>query len=179
MVLSARIKAGVSQVASGPAAAIIMGDRSSLTRAQLQDLRRSNLAHLLAISGLHVALLTGVVFGFFRRLCLLNTNAFLHFSAKKIAAGLAILIGLYYLLISGAAVSTQRAFIMVSIVMLGVFFDRRALSLHSIALAALVILAWRPEDVSSAGFQMSFAATIALVTVFQRTPASTGFSRWR
>ena len=179
MALSARIKAGVSQVASGPAAAIITGDRSSLTRAQLQDLRRSNLAHLLAISGLHVALLTGVVFGFFRRLCLLNTNAFLHFNAKKIAAGLAILIGLYYLLISGAAVSTQRAFIMVSIVMLGVFFDRRALSLHSIALAALVILAWRPEDVSSAGFQMSFAATIALVTVFQRIPALPRFSRLR
>ena len=121
MALSARIKAGVSQVASGPAAAIITGDRSSLTRAQLQDLRRSNLAHLLAISGLHVALLTGLVFGFFRRLCLLNTNAFLHFSAKKIAAGLAILVGLYYLLISGATVSTQRAFIMVSIVMLGCF----------------------------------------------------------
>ena len=179
MALSARIKAGVSEAASGPAAAIITGDRSSLTRAQLQDLRRSNLAHLLAISGLHVALLTGVVFGFFRRLCLLNANAFLHFNAKKIAAGFAILIGFYYLMISGAAVSTQRAFIMVSIVMLGVFFDRRALSLHSVALAALVILAWRPEDVSSAGFQMSFAATIALVTVFQRIPALPGFSRWR
>ena len=179
MALSARIKAGVSEAASGPAAAIITGDRSSLTRAQLRDLRRSNLAHLLAISGLHVALLTGVVFGFFRRLCLLNANAFLHLNAKKIAAGFAILIGFYYVMISGAAVSTQRAFIMVSIVMLGVFFDRRALSLHSVALAALVILAWRPEDVSSAGFQMSFAATIALVTVFQRIPALPRFSRWR
>tara|TARA_E500000081_G_scaffold50666_1_gene53768 strand:+ start:1543 stop:2886 length:1344 start_codon:yes stop_codon:yes gene_type:complete len=176
MALSARIKAGVSEAASGPAAAIITGDRSSLTRAQLQDLRRSNLAHLLAISGLHVALLTGVVFGVFRRLCLLNANAFLHFNAKKIAAGFAILIGFYYVMISGAAVSTQRAFIMVSIVMLGVFFDRRALSLHSVALAALVILAWRPEDLSSAGFQMSFAATIALVTVFQRIPTLPGFS---
>ncbi len=179
MALSARIKAGISKAASGPAAAIITGDRSSLTRAQLQDLRRSNLAHLLAISGLHVALLTGVVFGFFRRLCLLNANAFLHFNAKKIAACFAILIGFYYLMISGAAVSTQRAFIMVSIVMLGVFFDRRALSLHSVALAALVILAWRPEDVSSAGFQMSFAATIALVSVFQRIPALPRFSRLR
>ncbi|MGB1358053.1 MAG: ComEC/Rec2 family competence protein, partial [Paracoccaceae bacterium] len=179
MALSARIKAGVSEAASGPAAAIITGDRSSLTRAQLRDLRRSNLAHLLAISGLHVALLTGVVFGFFRRLCLLNANALLHFNAKKIAAGFAILIGFYYVMISGAAVSTQRAFIMVSIVMLGVFFDRRALSLHSVALAALVILAWRPEDVSSAGFQMSFAATIALVSVFQRIPALPRFSRLR
>ena len=82
-------------------------------------------------------------------------------------------------MISGTAVSTQRAFIMVLIVMLGVFFDRRALSLRSASLAALVILAWRPEDVSSAGFQMSFAATIALVTVFQRIPALPGFSRWR
>ncbi len=179
MALSARIKAGVSEAASGPAAAIITGDRSSLTRAQLRDLRRSNLAHLLAISGLHVALLTGVVFGFFRRLCLLNANAFWHFNAKKIAAGFAILIGFYYVMISGAAVSTQRAFIMVSIVMLGVFFDRRALSLHSVALAALVILVWRPEDVSSAGFQMSFAATIALVTVFQRIPTLPRFSRLR
>ena len=120
-----------------------------------------------------------MVFGVFRRLCLWNANAFLHFNAKKIAAGCAILIGFYYVMISGAAVSTQRAFIMVSIVMLGVFFDRRALSLHSVALAALVILAWRPEDVSSEGFQMSFAATIALVTVFQRIPALPGFSRWR
>ena len=82
-------------------------------------------------------------------------------------------------MISGTAVSTQRAFIMVLIVMLVVFFDRRALSLRSASLAALVILAWRPEDVSSAGFQMSFAATIALVTVFQRIPALPGFSRWR
>ena len=95
------------------------------------------------------------------------------------ATSMQVWIGFYYVMISGEAVSTQRAFIMVSIVMLGVFFDRRALSLHSIALAALVILAWRPEDVSSAGFQMSFAATIALVTVFQRTPALPGFSRWR
>ena len=60
----------------------------------LQDLRRSNLAHFLAILGLHVALLTGVVFGVYRRLCLLNENAFLHFNAKKIAAGFAILMGL-------------------------------------------------------------------------------------
>ena len=65
MALSARIKAGVSEAASGPAAAIITGDRSSLTRAQLRDLRRSNLAHLLAISGLHVALLTGWCLGSF------------------------------------------------------------------------------------------------------------------
>ena len=109
----------------------------------------------------------------------MNTNAFLHFYSKKKAASSAILIGLYYLLIPGAAVSTQCALIMVSIVMPGMFFGRRTLSLNSIALAAFVILASRPENVSSAGFQMSFAATIALFTVFQPTTALLWFSRWR
>ena len=61
----------------------------------------------------------------------------------------------------------------------GGFFGRRTLSLNSIALAAFVILASRPENVSSAGFQMSFAATIALFTVFQPTTALLWFSRWR
>ena len=75
MALSARIKAGVSDAASGTAAVINTGDSSSPTRAQLQDLRRSNLAHLQAISGSHMALLTGLVFGFFAYVYLMQMPA--------------------------------------------------------------------------------------------------------
>ncbi len=98
------------------AAAIITGDRSQIDPDVMQVLRDSNLAHLLAISGLHMGLLTGVVFAFFRlvlsfvRVTKINTNA------KKIAAVLALFIGLCYLALSGANVATQRAFIMVSVV---------------------------------------------------------------
>ncbi|HSF92131.1 MAG TPA: ComEC/Rec2 family competence protein, partial [Paracoccaceae bacterium] len=128
------------------------------------DLRASNLAHLLAISGLHMGLLTGFVFGLLR---LILVPLALWFPVKKWAAVAALLAGLGYLTLSGATVATQRAFIMTAVVFLAIILDRPALTLRSVALAATLILIVRPESLVEAGFQMSFAATTALVSVFE------------
>ncbi len=151
----------------GFAAAIFTGDRSRVDRASLDDLRASNLAHLLAISGLHMGLLTGFVFAMVRMALAATGPPALHLPAKKLAAVAAILAGAAYLVMSGASVATQRAFVMAFVMFGAVLLDRRAVTLRAVAIAAMIILLIRPESLTGAGFQMSFAATCALVAGFE------------
>ena len=82
---------------------------------------------------------------------------------KKWAAAAALLAAAFYLVLSGAEVATQRAFIMTAIVLLGVMLDRQALTLRMLAVAALAVMMATPEAVVHPSLQMSFAATLALV----------------
>lgn len=149
------------------AAAVLTGDRSGLDAQTVAVLRISNLAHLLAISGLHMGLLTGVVFTALRMvLVVAGLIISRDLRAKKSAAVGALLAGGAYLALSGGNVATERAFIMVAVVLGAVLLGRRALTLRAVALAALIVLAHRPESLLSPGFQMSFAATTALVAIF-------------
>jgi competence protein ComEC len=166
MAISAHVQKVLDGRAGGFAAAITTGDRSGMDQATLEDLRASNLAHLLAISGLHMGLLTGFVFGAARIGLSLVPRAALVLPAKKIAAILALGAGAVYLALSGGNVATERAFIMVAVMFLALLVDRRAITLRAVAVAALIVLTLRPEALYGPGFQMSFAATTALVAVF-------------
>lgn len=148
------------------AAAILTGDRSGIDPEVLAELRVTNLAHLLAISGLHMGLLSGFVFGLVRYGLALVPYIALRFPIKKLAAGVAIGAGFAYLLLSGGNVATQRAFIMTLVVLLAVILDRPAFTLRAVALAAILVLLIRPDSLLGAGFQMSFAATTALIAVY-------------
>ena len=148
------------------AAAVTTGDRSAMGQGTLAALRGANLAHLLAISGLHMGLLTGFVYQAMRYLLALFPWVALRFPTKKYAALAAIGAGGVYLLLSGGSISTERAFIMVSTMLVAILFDRRALSLRAVAMAAILVLLLHPEALTEPGFQMSFAATTALVAVF-------------
>ncbi|MFY0311053.1 ComEC/Rec2 family competence protein [Leisingera sp. D0M16] len=150
----------------GFAAAITAGDRSGVGEQTLTALRQSNLAHLLAISGLHMGLLTGFVFAAVRVLFCLVPPVALRWPVKKLAALTALAAGAGYLLLSGGNVATERAFVMVAVMLGAVLLNRRAITLRAVAAAALIVLLRRPESLLSPGFQMSFAATAALVAVF-------------
>lgn len=149
------------------AAAILTGDRSAIDPALLHNLRASNLAHLLAISGLHMGLLTGFIFGLVRYGIALFPPLALRVSGKKVGAIAAIPAGLAYLVISGASIATQRAYVMALVILIAVILDRPAFTLRAVALAALIILVVSPESVTQVGFQMSFAATVGLVYGFE------------
>ncbi|WP_420820962.1 ComEC/Rec2 family competence protein [Roseovarius amoyensis] len=166
MWLSARVQAALPGEAGAFAAAIMTGDRSGIPQPVLEALRRSNLAHLLAISGLHMGLLAGVVLGVVRLGLAAVPALGLRWPAKKIAAVAAIVASAGYLALSGGSIATERAFIMVTVMLCAVLADRRALSLRAVAVAAVIVLALRPEALLGPGFQMSFAATTALVAVF-------------
>lgn len=148
------------------AAAITTGDRSAMSRDTLGALRGANLAHLLAISGLHMGLLTGFVYQVIRTLMSLFPAVALRRPIKKIAAVAALATGAFYLILSGGNVATERAYFMVAMMFVAVLFDRHAISLRAVAMAAVLVLLRRPETLTEPGFQMSFAATTALVATF-------------
>ncbi|MGF1445932.1 MAG: ComEC/Rec2 family competence protein, partial [Pikeienuella sp.] len=149
------------------AAAILVGDRSGIQETDATALRAANLAHLLAISGLHMGILCGLVFGAVRFLAAAVPQVGLFVNGKKLAALAALCAGAGYLVLSGATVPTQRAFAMAAVALLAVLLDRPAITLRALGLAAVVVLAVRPVSLLDPGFQMSFAATAALVAVYE------------
>jgi len=162
-----RVREQLPGSVGGIAAALIVGDRSGIAEADLEALRASGLAHLLAISGLHMALVGGLMFFLIRAGLALLPAVALTKPIKKWAAVWAILGAFGYLMLSGASVSAQRAFIMLSLIFVAVLLDRPALTMRVVALAALVILIRTPEALLQAGFQMSFAAVIALIAAHE------------
>jgi competence protein ComEC len=168
MAITAAVLEGVPGRAGAFAAAITTGDRSAIDADTLEALRASNLAHLLAISGLHMGLLTAFVFAAVRLGIAAVPPLALRVPGKKVAAVVALAAGAVYLALSGGNVATERAFVMVAVVLAAVLFDARALTLRAVALAAIIVLTLRPEALTEPGFQMSFAATIALIAVFSR-----------
>ncbi|OAN77470.1 competence protein [Jannaschia sp. EhC01] len=170
-----------SQIAGQPgafAAAVLTGDRSGLSQASTQDMRDSNIAHLLAISGLHMGLLTGFVYAALRTLLALIPALALRYPIRKWAAVAALLSGAFYLAMSGGNVATERAFIQVAVMFTAVLLDRRAITLRSVAIAAIIVLLHRPETLMSPGFQMSFAATTALVAAFTGLQGAPWMRKW-
>ena len=149
------------------AAALMTGLRGGISKEAREAIRIAGLAHLLAISGLHVGLFSGIVFFAIRGLLALSPTLALTLPIKAVAASGAWLAALGYLFLSGASVPTERAFLMTSIVLLAVLLGRRAISMRLLALAAMVILVLSPEYLLSAGFQMSFAAVAALIAGYE------------
>ena len=148
------------------AAGAMTGDRSAITEETVQALRDSSLAHILAISGMNMAFLTAFVFALFRHGLALVPWVALRVNTKKVAAVISLGVALFYLLLSGSNVATERAFIMIAVFLGAILLDRRALTLRSVAVAGIILLLLRPETLLNPGFQMSFAATIALIVGF-------------
>ncbi|MGQ0741621.1 MAG: ComEC/Rec2 family competence protein [Alphaproteobacteria bacterium] len=147
------------------AAALITGDRGSIDEDDNRAFRDSGLAHILSISGLHMALAGLGIFWAVRALLALFPRLVLIYPIKKWAAACAIGASLFYLMISGGGAPPTRSFIMLAMMLLGVLFDRPALTMHPVALAGIAILAFAPESILDAGFHMSFAAIIGLIAL--------------
>lgn len=161
------INSAAGERAGGLAAALVTGDRSFLRQEDQVALRDTGLAHLLAISGLHLSIVGGLTFFLVRRTLVLIEPLALRVPVQKIAAVVALLTCAAYLIISGSSVSTQRAFIMAAIVFLAVIFDRAAISLRTFAIALMGVIILQPESVVTPGFQMSFAATGGLIAAYE------------
>jgi competence protein ComEC len=162
-----RIEAALPGDTGHVAAALVTGDRGGISEQTRDAMRVSGLAHMLAISGLHMALIAGAAFWLIRAVLALSTGLALDRPIKKWAAVGALAVAAAYLGISGAGIATQRAFVMLAIMLMAVMLDRPAISLRNVALAAFVILLAAPESLTTASFQMSFAATLALVAGYE------------
>ena len=165
--ISARIRQSIGGDAGGIAAALIVGDRGGVSEAAQEHLRVAGLAHVLAISGMHMALVSGAIFFALRAGLAAFSSLALGYPIRAWAAGAALIAATAYLALSGASIATQRAYIMAAIVFIAILSGRPALTMRSVAVAALAILIVSPEALLHPGFQMSFAAVIALVAAYE------------
>lgn len=181
------IDARIRQVATGDARAIatalLTGKRDAISEPVNEAMYISGLGHVLSISGYHMAIVAGAVFFAARALLALFPALTAGFPIKKWAAVTALLAAAFYLVLSGAEVATQRSFLMTAVVLVGVMVDRRAITFRTLAVAAMAVMLVAPEAVVHPSFQMSFAATLALVALMDRDRAlfsiadSTGVAR--
>ena len=165
--MTARINAALPGSTGGVASALITGKRGTMSEEVAQGFRDSGLAHLLVISGLHLALVGGFVFVTVRAGLALIPFVALRYPIKKIAAALALTVMFFYLLVSGAAVPTERAFVMNGIVFAAILIDRLRISMRICVVAATLILVLEPASLIGVSFQMSFGAVVALIAAYE------------
>ncbi len=165
--IAARIAGVLSGEAAALAQALIMGERASISEQTQAALTNSGLAHVVSISGFHMALTAGSAFWLFRAGLAFFPSLALVLPIKIWAALAALAVASFYLMISGGGVAAVRSYIMIAIMFGAYVLNRPALSLRNLALSALLILAITPESLADPGFQMSFAATAALVAVYE------------
>ena len=165
--ITERVLEGLDGERGAIAAAFITGERAAISEELMNAMRDSGLAHLLAVSGMNISLIAGILFVCVRAGLALIPPIALRYPIKKWAAVAAIPGAFAYALIAGATVPTQRAVLMITLVLIGVLIDRQAISMRLCAWAAAAILLTTPETVLGASFQMSFAAVVALVAVYE------------
>jgi competence protein ComEC len=161
--IDARIRAVLPGDDGAIAAMLIDGKRDVIAPNVYDALFVSGIGHVLSISGYHMAVVAGVIFFIVRAFFALIPRLAGRAPIKKWAALAALLVTGFYLILSGNQVATQRSFIMIGVVLLGVLFDRPALTMRTLTIAALVVLLFAPESIVHPSFQMSFAATLALI----------------
>ena len=168
--LAKRIVARLGERTGGVAAAMTTGHEAWLDPEQVDAMRDSGLAHILSISGLHMAVVGGFSFFLVRLLVAAWPWLALRVPGKKVAAWAGLLAVGTYLIVSGHPPPAERAAITASIAFLAILLDRPAITMHALAVAAFAVLLLQPEAIVTPGFQMSFAATAALVALVEAWP---------
>ena len=168
--LSAHIHGQIEGSQGGIAAALVTGDRGAISEADEEAMRRSGLAHLLSISGLHVTAVVGFAMFLTLRLFALSRRLALAGHVLPLAAAAGALAGGGYTLLAGAEVPTLRSFIAALLVLVAFLIGREALTLRLVAAGALVVLVSRPESLAGPSFQLSFAAVTAIIALHESRP---------
>jgi competence protein ComEC len=151
----------------GPAAALVpalvLGDRGGLTPAQWEVFSRTGTSHLIAISGLHVGLVAGVVFLGIRWVWAWTPGLARRLAAPRAAAGAALAAAAGYAALAGFSISTQRALAMLAVVLVAAMAGRTLRPLSGLAVALLAVVLLDPSSVLSYGFWLSFGAVAMLL----------------
>ncbi len=166
--IDARIRAVLPGDRGAIAAMLINGRRDAIDQHLYDAMFVSGIGHVLSISGYHMAVVAGLIFFVFRAGLALVPGLADRAPIKKWAAAAALIVTAFYLLLSGNQVATQRSFIMIAVVLVGVLFDRPTVTMRTLTIAALVVLSFAPEAVVHPSFQMSFAATLALIAGYEK-----------
>lgn len=159
-----KIRASLPSDIANFASALIIGEGQGISANLKEAMRNSGLSHILCVSGLHLSLFS--IFCF--RFCTLFFNLLpyspIKFDLKILSYIISFFLSGFYWALSGMNVATTRAFIMSSVTIFASIINRRSHSIRILGLATVIVLFLNPEDVLSPSFQLSFAATLSLIT---------------
>ncbi|WP_210168850.1 ComEC/Rec2 family competence protein [Aureimonas sp. D3] len=172
LAIGERIRAVLPDERGAVAAALINGERAGIPKDIEDALRATGLAHVLSISGFHMALVAGMTMVVVRGAAAAFPAIALRWQTRKIGAVLALGVTGFYFLLAGDNAATERSFIMIAIMLGAVLVDRPALTIRNVGMAAMAVMLISPHALMTATFQMSFAATAALVGAYG------AYSRW-
>ncbi len=175
--LSRHVQAQVDGPAGAIAATLATGDRGALPEADAEAMRRSGLAHLLSISGLHVTAVVAAAFLLALRLLALSPRLALNAPLMLIAAGSGAVAGMAYTLLTGAQVPTVRSCVAAMLVLIALAIGREAITLRLIAAGAIFVMVFWPESIMGPSFQLSFAAVTAIVALHRQPQVRAWFTR--
>jgi len=161
--LTAHILTELPAGEAGVAAALVTGDMGAVAQDDNDAFRRSGLAHLLSVSGLHLTAAVGATMFLALRLLALWPRLALRAPLLLIAAGCGAVMGIAYTLLTGAEVPTVRSLVAALVVLAGVALGREAMTLRLVAAGALLCVVFWPESVAGPSFQLSFAAILSIV----------------
>ncbi len=166
-VISDRIAAAIPGPSGQVAVGILIGTQTGITPADMAAFRDSGLAHLLSVSGLHIAIVMGCMMAMVRFALSLSEHASLRWPNRSIAALAALGAGAFYTLLTGVQVPMVRCLLMAGLFTIALLAGRRPVSLRGLSIAAGVIVLVTPQEVAGASLQMSFSAVLALIAGFE------------
>lgn len=176
--LAAHIRTSLGPAGEGGiAASLATGDQHGIPEADAEAMRRSGLAHLLSVSGLHLTAVVGAVMLLTLKLLALSPTLALRMRLVLVAAAAGALAGIAYTLLTGAEVPTVRSCIAALLVLAGIALGREALTLRLVAVGALAVLLLWPESLAGPSFQLSFAAITAIVALHEHPRVQALLSR--
>ncbi len=149
------------------AKALTIANKSEIPESLLEAYRNSGMGHILAISGLHMAIIIVIFFSYLRIVINLIPKVNIYYNVKKISAVIALIIGLGYLSLTDFPTSATRAYIMAGIYLFGILIDKDSDSKRALSAAAIIIILLNPHSILTPSFQMSFAATLVLITFYE------------
>ncbi|QIG81921.1 ComEC family competence protein [Sphingosinithalassobacter tenebrarum] len=165
--LADHVRSRLDGGAGAIAATLATGDRGGISDGDAEAMRRSGLAHLLSISGLHVTAVTGATMLLVLRALALSPWLALRVRLPLVAAGAGALAAIGYTILTGAQVPTVRSCAAALLVLLAMALGREAITLRLIAAGALIVLLLWPESLAGPSFQLSFAAVTAIVALHE------------
>lgn len=175
--LSTHIQSRIAGSGGGIASALATGDQGAIAEEDSEAMRRSGLAHLLSVSGLHVTAVTAAAMLLVLRLLALSPTLALRWRLPLVAAGAGALAAVGYTLLTGAEVPTIRSCAAALLVLLALSLGREAITLRLVAAGAFVVLLLWPEALAGPSFQLSFAAVTAIVALHESPRVRGWFKR--
>ncbi|MCP3733346.1 ComEC family competence protein [Sphingomonas sp. RP10(2022)] len=175
--LTAHITGRLAGSRGGIAAALATGDEGAISEDDSEAMRRAGLAHLLSVSGLHITAAVAATMLIVMRLLALWPWLAIRVRLPLVAAGAGALAAIGYTLLTGSQVPTIRSCVAALLVLAALVLGREAVTLRLVAAGALAVLLVRPEALTGASFQLSFAAIAAIVALHEHPRVHGWFER--